>query len=115
VIPSALNDNWWTIPILLLAALKAGLLEEVVAVAFFSLKLKIVKPELATLSIIFLSALFRASYHSYQGFSAFLGNFVMGLVFGYWFSKTKRVAPLVLAHFLMDAVVFIGYPLVFAS
>jgi membrane protease YdiL (CAAX protease family) len=39
----------------------------------------------------------------------------MGLVFSYWFYKTKRVAPLVLAHFLMDAVVFIGYPLVFGS
>jgi membrane protease YdiL (CAAX protease family) len=62
-----------------------------------------------------LSALFRASYHSYQGFSAFVGNFVMGLVFAFWFHKTKRVAPLVLAHFLMDAVVFIGYPLVFGS
>ncbi len=39
VIPSALGDNWWTIPVLLLAAMKAGLLEEVIAVGFFMTKL----------------------------------------------------------------------------
>ena len=115
VIPSALGDNWWTIPVLLLAALKAGLLEEVVAVGFFMSKLKLWKPEISVWGLIVLSALFRASYHSYQGFSAFVGNFVMGLVFAFWYSKNKRVAPLVLAHFLMDAVVFIGYPMVFGS
>jgi membrane protease YdiL (CAAX protease family) len=115
VIPTALGDNWWTIPVLLLAAMKAGLLEEVIAVGFFTTKLSKWKPEISFWGLIVLSALFRASYHSYQGFSAFFGNFVMGLVFAYWFYKTKRVAPLVLAHFLMDAVVFIGYPLVFGS
>jgi membrane protease YdiL (CAAX protease family) len=115
VIPSALGDNWWTIPVLLLAAMKAGLLEEVIAVGFFMTKLSKWKPELSIWALIVLSALFRASYHSYQGFSAFFGNFVMGIVFGFWFYKTGRVAPLVLAHFLMDAVVFIGYPLVFGS
>ena len=115
VIPNALGDNWWTIPVLLLAAMKAGLLEEIVAVGFFMTKLSRWKPEISIWGLIVLSALFRASYHSYQGFSAFFGNFVMGLVFAYWFHKTKRVAPLVLAHFLMDAVVFIGYPLVFGS
>lgn len=115
VVPSALGDNWWTIPVLLLAAMKAGLLEEVIAVGFFMTKLSKWKPELTVAALIVLSALFRASYHLYQGFSAFIGNFVMGLVFAYWFHKTKRVAPLVVAHFLMDAVVFIGYPLVFGS
>ena len=115
VIPNALGDNWWTIPVLLLAAMKAGLLEEIVAVGFLMTKLSRWKPEISIWGLMVLSALFRASYHSYQGFSAFFGNFVMGLVFAYWFHKTKRVAPLVLAHFLMDAVVFIGYPLVFGS
>ena len=115
VVPSALNENWWTIPILLLAALKAGLLEEVVAVAFFTEKVRKFRPEISALVLIFASALFRASYHLYQGYSAFIGNFVMGLIFAYWYHRSKRVAPLVMAHFLMDAVVFIGYPLVFGS
>ena len=115
VVPSALNENWWTIPILLLAALKAGLLEEVVAVAFFTEKVRKFRPEISAPVLIFASALFRASYHLYQGYSAFIGNFAMGLIFAYWYHRTKRVAPLVMAHFLMDAVVFIGYPLVFGS
>ncbi len=115
VVPSALNTSWWTIPILLLAAMKAGLLEEVVAVAFFTEKLRKFRPATSTLVLVLASALFRASYHLYQGYSAFVGNFVMGIVFAYWYHRTRRVAPLVLAHFLMDAVVFIGYPLVFGS
>lgn len=115
VVPSALADNWWTVPILLLAATKAALLEEVIAVGFFFAKLRAWRPNVATWQVIVLSALFRASYHLYQGYSAFFGNFLMGLVFGYWFHRTKRVAPLVMAHFLMDAVVFVGYPIVFGS
>jgi uncharacterized protein len=31
------------------------------------------------------------------------------LVFGYWFQRTRRVLPLVIAHFLLDAASFIGY------
>ena len=38
-----------------------------------------------------------------------LGNFVMGLVFGYWFHRTKRVMPLVIAHTILDVVAFVGY------
>lgn len=115
VLPSTLGNNWWTIPVLLLAAFKAGLLEEVISVAFFSEKLRLWRPEISITVIILLSALFRASYHLYQGYSAFVGNFVMGLVFSYWYHRTNRVAPLVMAHFVMDAVVFVGYPLVFGS
>jgi membrane protease YdiL (CAAX protease family) len=33
----------------------------------------------------------------------------MGLVFGYLYQKWGRVMPLVVAHFLLDAIVFIGY------
>jgi hypothetical protein len=36
----------------------------------------------------------------------------MGLLFGRWYQKGRRAVPLVVAHFLIDAVVFLGYPLV---
>ncbi|MFI5428636.1 CPBP family intramembrane glutamic endopeptidase [Aeromicrobium sp. UC242_57] len=47
--------------------------------------------------------------HLYQGVGPGIGNFVMGLVFGYWFHRTKRVMPLVIAHTLLDVVAFVGY------
>ena len=111
VVPSSLGEHFWTVPILLLAALRAGLLEEIIAVGFVMKKLKLISPTLTLVVVILISALFRASYHLYQGYSAFVGNFVMGLVFAYYFHKTGRVAPLVIAHTLMNSVVFVGYPL----
>lgn len=111
VVPNGLGEYVWTIPVLLLAALRAGLQEEVIAVGFLTRKLQLISPTMTVLALILISALFRASYHLYQGFSAFLGNFVMGLVFAYYFHRTGRVAPLVIAHTLMNSVAFVGYPL----
>jgi membrane protease YdiL (CAAX protease family) len=110
-VTNGLGDYFWTIPVLLLAALRAGLQEEVIAVGFLTRKLQLISPAMTVVVLILVSALFRASYHLYQGFSAFAGNFVMGLVFAYYFHKTGRVAPLVMAHTLMNSVAFVGYPL----
>lgn len=112
IIPSTLGDYWWTPLILFLSALRAGLQEEVIAVAFFAKKLQLMRPEITIIAVVLLSSVFRASYHLYQGFSAFLGNFIMGLVFAYLFFRVKRVAPLVIAHTTMNTAVFLGYPLI---
>lgn len=112
IVPSALGEHWWTVPVLLLAALRAGLQEEIIALGFFIKKLGLIKPEMTLWLVVILASLFRASYHLYQGYSAFLGNFVMGLVFGYLFIRTGRVAPMVIAHTVMNSAVFVGYPLV---
>ena len=112
VVPSALGDYWWTIPILVLSALRAGLQEEIIAVGFFFKKLGLIKPEYSIWVVIVIASLFRASYHLYQGYSAFVGNFVMGLVFGYLFVRTGRVAPLIIAHTTMNTAVFVCYPLI---
>ena len=112
IVPSSLGDYWWTPVVLVLAALRSGLQEEIIAVAFLAKKLKIIRPEITIISVVVISSLFRASYHLYQGFSAFLSNFVMGLVFGYLFMRSGRVAPLVIAHTIMNTAVFIGFPLV---
>jgi len=34
---------------------------------------------------------------------------VMGLIFGWWFQRTRRVLPLMIAHSLIDIISFIGY------
>lgn len=62
--------------------------------------------------IIAASALLRGAYHLYQGVGAGFGNIAMGVIFAAWFLRTGRVWPLVIAHFLIDAVAFTGYPLV---
>jgi membrane protease YdiL (CAAX protease family) len=115
VIPSNLADQAWTVPLLLLSALRSGLQEEVIVVGFLISKLRVSYPKLTMLALVLISAAIRASYHSYQGFSAVLGNFVMGIVFALVFLKTNRVAPLVIAHTLMNSVVFVGYPLLFSA
>jgi membrane protease YdiL (CAAX protease family) len=58
------------------------------------------------------SSVLRGSYHLYQGFGAFVGNAVMGVVFALFFIRTRRVWPLIVAHSLLDIVAFVGYSLV---
>ncbi len=115
VVPSTLADQAWTVPVLLLSALRSGLQEEVIIVGFLISKLRLSYPKLTLVALVLISAALRASYHSYQGFSSVLGNFVMGIVFGFVFLRIKRVAPLVIAHTLMNSVVFVGYPLLFSA
>ncbi|CAB4631922.1 unannotated protein [freshwater metagenome] len=109
VIPAALGQYWWTVPILILAAVKASLLEEVVVVGYMFNRLG--QLGISKDGQLFLSSILRATYHLYQGFGGFIGNFVMGLAFGYLYQRWGRVMPLVIAHFLLDAAVFIGYAL----
>jgi membrane protease YdiL (CAAX protease family) len=109
VVAAALNTHWWTVPVLVLQALKNGLIEEVVVVGYLMTRLRELRwPAWAVLGA---SAVLRGSYHLYQGFGAFLGNAVMGLVFGEYFRRRGRVMPLVVAHTLLDIVSFVGYQL----
>ena len=98
---------WWTVVILVAAALQNGLLEEVVVVGYLHERLRDLG--WGTWPVIVTSALIRGSYHLYQGFGQALGNVVMGLVFGWWYQRTGRVMPLVIAHTLLDVVAFVGY------
>ncbi|WP_418275623.1 CPBP family intramembrane glutamic endopeptidase [Isoptericola jiangsuensis] len=107
---SALDPYWWTVPVLILSALKNGLLEEVIAVAY--LHERTADLGWGRVRFVVVSSLLRGSYHLYQGFGPFLGNVVMGVVFS-WFYTSRwgrhRVLPLVIAHTLLDVVAFVGY------
>lgn len=108
VVPTALNEAWWTVPVLLLSALRAGLTEEIIVVGYLFTRLRDLR--WGPWVIILTSALLRATYHLYQGFGAFIGNFAMGLLFGWLYTRFGRLLPLVIAHTVIDAVIFIGYP-----
>jgi uncharacterized protein len=107
VIPAAVGEYWWTVPMLLFAAVRASLLEEVIVVGYFFNRLS--RLGFSIKSQVLLSALLRGSYHLYQGFGGFIGNFFMGLLFGYLYQRWGRVMPLVVAHFVLDAAIFVGY------
>ena len=45
------------------------------------------------------------------GSGGFIGNAVMGVLFGLVYLRTKRVMPLVICHALLDIFAFVGYTL----
>jgi membrane protease YdiL (CAAX protease family) len=106
--PSALDTHWWTVPVLLLRAVDAGVTEEVIVIGYLFARLRDLGWRPWT--IIVSTALLRGTYHLYQGFGAFVGNVIMGLVFGWLYTRFGRVLPLVIAHVLIDATIFVGYP-----
>ena len=108
VIPTALDAYWWTVPVLLLSAARAGITEELIVVGYLFARLKDLGWNRWT--IILTSALLRGTYHLYQGFGSFVGNIAMGVLFGWLYTRYGRVLPLVIAHFVIDAATFIGYP-----
>lgn len=109
VAASPLNAAWWTVPILVFSALRAALQEEVIVVGYAFTRLR--ELGVRDLWIILGTATLRGSYHLYQGVGSFVGNFVMGLVFGWCYRRWGRTMPLVVAHTLLDVASFVGYPL----
>ncbi|HEY8473126.1 MAG TPA: CPBP family intramembrane glutamic endopeptidase [Natronosporangium sp.] len=109
LVPSALESYWWTVPVLILAALQNALVEEVVGVGYLLRRLQELGWPIA--AMVAAQALLRGSYHFYQGFGGFLGNAVMGVVFALFYLRFRRVMPLVIAHSLLDVVAFVGYGL----
>jgi membrane protease YdiL (CAAX protease family) len=109
VVAESLPSTWWRIPVLLLSAFQNAAVEETVVLGYLLSRLdKLgVRPSRA----IAISAVIRGSYHLYQGIGGFIGNAVMGLIFGVLYHRWRRVTPMLIAHFLIDAVAFVGYAL----
>ncbi|QCU78580.1 CPBP family intramembrane metalloprotease [Citricoccus sp. SGAir0253] len=136
VVGSAMNEYWWTTPVLVLSALRHAVLEEVIVVAWLFDRLGYLQqlragadpalpvaegglrrwaggafPPLNPVAVVVACAVLRAAYHLYQGIGPGIGNLVMGLVFGAVYLRHRRVAPLVVAHLLLDVTGFVAYPL----
>ncbi|SDC50685.1 CAAX protease self-immunity [Rhodococcus tukisamuensis] len=107
VVPSTIDDHWWRLPALVAWAFANSAAEEVLVVAYLISRLR--RLGWSENRSLLASAVLRGSYHLYQGLGGGLGNVVMGLVFGRYWQKTGRLWPLVVAHWLIDAVAFVGY------
>ncbi|MBD2765274.1 CPBP family intramembrane metalloprotease [Kocuria sp. cx-455] len=102
---SALDEHWWTVPVLILSALRHSVVEEIIVVAFLCDRLRRIGWSWVTIAVA--TSLFRGSYHLYQGFGPALGNVVMGLVFVWVYRRYGRLAPLLIAHALLDITGFL--------
>jgi uncharacterized protein len=133
IVGSALDEYWWTTPVLVLSALRHALLEEVIVVAWLFDRLGYLQqlragldqagpgglrtwasgahPPLNATAVVVACAILRGAYHLYQGIGPGVGNLLMGLVFGALYLRYRRVMPLVLAHLLLDVAGFVAYPL----
>ncbi|HET8641536.1 MAG TPA: type II CAAX endopeptidase family protein [Pseudonocardiaceae bacterium] len=107
VLPSTLDDTWWRLPVLVLSAAANSWAEEVLVVGYLLTRLR--QLGFGRPGALAISAVLRGSYHLYQGFGGFVGNVVMGLVFGWVWQRTNRLWPLVVGHALIDIVAFVGY------
>ncbi|HEX4672969.1 MAG TPA: CPBP family intramembrane glutamic endopeptidase [Solirubrobacteraceae bacterium] len=109
VVPEDLPAVWWRFPVLLLSAAQNAVLEEVLVAGYLLHRLRQLGwTDNRALAV---SAVLRGSYHLYQGIGGFIGNLVLGLVFGRLYQRWGRTTPLIVAHTLIDAVAFIGYAL----
>lgn len=136
IVGSAMNEYWWTAPVLVLSALRHALLEEVIVVAWLFDRLGYLQQLKSGLDpsrpgtdgglrtwasgavvpvnpvvVLVGCAILRGAYHLYQGIGPGVGNLLMGLVFGALYLRYRRVMPLVLAHLLLDVAGFVAYPL----
>lgn len=55
------------------------------------------------------SVAIRLLYHLYQGAIAFVGIVPFGLVLAWWYARTGRLWPVIVAHALADFIALVGY------
>jgi membrane protease YdiL (CAAX protease family) len=108
VVATGLDEHWWTAPVLALSALRSGVTEEVIVVGYLFSRMRDLR--FGSWTIILSAAVLRGAYHLYQGVPAFFGNIAMGVLFGWLYARYGRLLPLIVAHTLIDVVVFLGYP-----
>jgi membrane protease YdiL (CAAX protease family) len=100
-------NRWWDVVLLVAQAAKTAIGEEVIVGGYLLLRFK--QLGWGDNQSLVVSSVVRGSYHLYQGWGGFGGNFVLGLFFGRLFQRRGRVLPFIVAHFIIDAIAFVGY------
>jgi membrane protease YdiL (CAAX protease family) len=109
IAPTTLSDTWWRMPVLVASAAANAWAEEVIMIGWLLTRLR--QLGWSENRSLVAAAVLRGSYHLYQGLGGFVGNLVMGLVFGRVWQRQGRLWCLVGAHTLIDVVAFVGYGL----
>ena len=103
VVPVPPMGHWWTVPVIVLGAAQAALLEEVVVLGYLITRLRQIGA--SPYAALAASALLRGSYHLYQGWGGFLGNAILGILGTLDRGPARRLVwgpgPLVLVLFLV--------------
>jgi membrane protease YdiL (CAAX protease family) len=100
-------NRWWDVILLVAQAAKTAIGEEVIVCGYLLHRFR--RLGWGDGRSLVAASLVRGSYHLYQGFGGAAANVVLGLFFGRIFQKRGRVLPLLLAHFVIDAIAFVGY------
>lgn len=107
LVVGAAAAHWWTVLLLLGQAAGTAISEEVIVGGFTLHRLR--QLGWSDNRALVTAAVIRGSYHLYQGVGGGVANVVLGLFFGRIYQRRGRVLPLLIAHFLIDAVAFVGY------
>jgi len=86
-----LESNWISISLIIIIN---SIYEEVLLIGYFFKRLEKYHPVI----VIGFSMLIRLSYHTYQGWMSLFSIIPLGLVFGYYYYKYKKLWPLIIAH-----------------
>ncbi|WP_219108436.1 CPBP family intramembrane glutamic endopeptidase, partial [Austwickia sp. TVS 96-490-7B] len=89
VAAAGLAPVWWAVPVLVLAAMQNAVLEETIMVGYLGTRWR--QAGWSWWWVIGVSAVIRGAYHLYQGFGGFVGNIVMGVLFGAVYARKGRV------------------------
>src|SRR5690606_41038992 len=96
VVPDALPDVWWRVPVLLAEAAQNGVLEEVLVAGY--LLHRLAQCGWHPWRAVAVSAVLRGSYHFYQGLGGFRGNVSMGVGLGRLYQRGGGAIPSVVAQ-----------------
>jgi membrane protease YdiL (CAAX protease family) len=97
--PSA--DPQVSMQLVFLASTVNGMFEELFVAGYIITALR---ERRGTWTAINVSTVIRLLYHLYQGPLALITVVPMGLIFGYFYSRTRQLWPLILAHILIDII-----------
>jgi uncharacterized protein len=91
---------WFRVVQAVLLAVTAGATEEIVVRGYTQTRLEQLR--LPTAAIVLLPTALWAGFHVYQGLGVAMTIFGLGLMYAWYYHRTRRLWPLILAHTLFD-------------